>query len=98
MSQIQAVGWFFYKDEAQYNEFLSVFTDANRLPTTFSRWEQLTNKGIQEHESSGVIVVRAYAESTTEFIEFCRHHSLSLDAKGRTRFASFKAAQQLARK
>lgn len=97
MTQIQAVGWFCYKDENQYNEFLSVFTDIHKLPATFSRWKELTEKGVKQAESAGMIVIRAYAESTAEFIEFCRHHSKGIDAEGRKHFANVKAIEHLRR-
>ncbi|AJJ71520.1 cytochrome c family protein [Yersinia pseudotuberculosis] len=91
MSQIRVVGWFCYKDENQYNEFLSVFTDAGKVPFPFGKWKQLTEKGIQETERSGVIVIRAYAESAEEFTAWCRVHQCGIDAKGRTGFANAKA-------
>ncbi|EJI4858943.1 hypothetical protein RTS15_003347 [Salmonella enterica] len=98
MSQIQAAGWFCYKDENQYNELKSIFTDAHKLPVTFSRWKELTDKGIHEAESGGMVIVRAYAESTDEFVSFCRHHGKSLSAEGRKHFANFKAAEYLRRR
>ncbi|CNK92529.1 Uncharacterised protein [Yersinia pseudotuberculosis] len=91
MSQIQAVGWFCYKDENQYNEFMSIFTDTDKVLRPFSKWKQLTEKGIQEVERSGMIVIRAYAESAEEFTAWCRVHQCGVDAKGRAGFANAKA-------
>lgn len=97
MSKIQAVGWFCYKDENQFNEFLSVFTDADKVPQPFSRWKQLTEKGIKETERDGVIVIRAYAESAEEFTTWCRVNQRGLSAEGRTGFANAKAVKDLLR-
>lgn len=97
MSKIQAVGWFCYKDENQYNEFLSVFTDTDKIPFPFSKWKQLTEKGIQEAERNGVIVIRAYAESAEEFTTWCRINQRGFSAEGRTGFANAKAAKEYLR-
>ncbi|EGG3068493.1 hypothetical protein MOR33_002739 [Salmonella enterica] len=92
---IKVVGWFCYKDENQYNELLSIFTDAHTLPPTFSRWKQITEKGIQHEESKGVIIVRAYVDSAEQFITFCRHFRRGVNADGRKYFANFKAAEYI---
>lgn len=47
MSQIQAVGWFCYKDENQYNEFMLIFTDTDKVVRPFSKWKQLTEKAFK---------------------------------------------------
>ncbi|MDC9607246.1 hypothetical protein [Xenorhabdus griffiniae] len=93
--QVEATGVFCYKDESQYHEFLNIFTDAQGFPATFEEWEQLNEKLIQKTESSGVIVVRAYAESTNSFVDFCRRHEKGVNSEGRRYFASAKAADYL---
>ncbi|EAT0258384.1 hypothetical protein G6S35_003089 [Salmonella enterica] len=95
---VKIAGWFCYKDENQYSEFLSIFTDAHTLPSTFSRWKQLTEKGIHNMESKGVIIVRAYADSTEQFTAFCRHFRKGINAEGRKYFANFKAAEYIRRR
>jgi len=95
MTQKQAVAWFVYKDENQYNEFLSVFTDARKLPSTFAGWERQAEHGIQHLEKNGVVVIRVHAETTGEFIAWCLANDRGIDASGRKGFAFFKAAEHL---
>ncbi|PHM23279.1 hypothetical protein [Xenorhabdus budapestensis] len=93
--QQKAVAFFCYKDESQYNEFLKIFTDVEKLPATFERWKHFNEKGIHEMESEGVIPIRVYPESTIIFIDFCRIHGKELDAKGRIHFANTRAREYL---
>lgn len=87
----KVAGVFCYKDESQYNELLTIFTDAHNLPATFDKWEQLNDKAVKTAESSGVIAIRVYTESAEAFVEFCRLHGKGLNAEGRLHFANLKA-------
>ncbi|CAK8739303.1 hypothetical protein SODG_004720 [Sodalis praecaptivus] len=89
----KAIGWFCYKNENQYNEFLSVFTDAHCLPATFDAWQRNTEIVIQILENQGIVVYRAYAESTDEFISCCREFGWVADSKARDYFAFLKSQQ-----
>ncbi|PHM49084.1 hypothetical protein [Xenorhabdus sp. KK7.4] len=93
--QQKAVAFFCYKNESQYNEFLNILTDVEKLPATFEQWKQSNEKGIHEMESRGVIAIRVYAESTVSFIDFCRHHGKGINAEGRIHFANVKASEYL---
>ena len=84
---------FCYRDENQFNEFLSVFTDAHALPVTFEVWQRDTEITIQVLQNQGVVVYRAYPASKEEFIEFCRVFGYIADNKARFNFASFKSQQ-----
>ncbi len=98
MSVEQAIAWFCYKDENQFNELKSVFLDADKLPATFDRWEKLTEHGISIQEAQGTLVIKTYPESADDFITFCRHHGKSLSSEGRIHFANIKAAEYLRRR
>ncbi|WP_406706829.1 hypothetical protein [Sodalis sp.] len=87
----KAIGWFCYKNENQYNEFLSVFTDAHCLPASFEGWQRNAEISIQLMEYQGIVVTRVYAESTDEFIRCCQEYEWSIDAEGRKNFAFLKS-------
>jgi predicted nuclease with RNAse H fold len=88
-----SVGWFCYKSQEQYSEFLKIFTDTNVLPRDFTSWKNLADKDIEHAENHGINVIRVYPESAEEFATWCQIHKSGINAEGRTGFASFKASK-----
>lgn len=89
----KAIPMFCYRDENQYEEFLSVFADARALPVTFEAWKRNAEITIQVLLHQGIVVNRAYADSKEEFIEFCRIFGYVPDSKARFNFAFLKSQQ-----
>lgn len=92
MGYVRAYAIFCYLSEEQYNEFRSIFTDADKLPATFEEWKQLTKQLVKKLEGEDVIIFYRYADTTQDFIDFCRHHEIDVNAKGRNRFAELAVA------
>lgn len=91
---VQAVGIFWFRDALQYHEYKKIFTDADVLSDSYTGWKKDAEKLIKRVERNGQRVIKAEAE-TAEFITWCVEHDVSIDAKGRMQFASFKAHQLL---
>ncbi|EEQ4682682.1 TPA: hypothetical protein ACHIDC_004269 [Escherichia coli] len=92
--KVQAVGLFWFRDAIQYHELKKILTDADALPDSYTEWKYNAEKLIKRLERGGQRVIKAEAD-TAEFIDWCTSEGIGLNAEGRTRFASFKAYQNL---
>lgn len=92
--KVQAVGIFWFRDALQYHEYKKIFTDADVLADSYTGWKRDAEKLFKRIERNGQRVIKAEAE-TAEFITWCADHGVGLNAEGRSKFASFKARQQL---
>ena len=91
--QVEVVGQLWFRNAAQYAEYLAIFEDANRLPATFSRWHKLATHAREDALRSGKVAIQVYA-SVDEFLAFCRSKKIGLDAAARIDFATFKAFEK----
>lgn len=91
--QISAVGMLWFRNAAQYAEYLSIFEDAHVMPATYSSWQKRATQMYEGLMRSGHVAVKVQA-SPEEFRAWCAAHGHGLNASGRMGFASFKAAEK----
>lgn len=92
--QVQATGILWFKDAEQYHEYKKVFTDSGVLSPSYTGWRKQADKLVKQFERQGNRLIKVEAE-VSEFLAWCRGNNTTVDAEGRSKFASFKAHQQL---
>ena len=90
--KIEVVGMFWIRNESEFLEFKSLFTDSARLPSSYARWLVVANQGIEELLRAGNVVVKAEA-TPDEFATWARVRGLDVDARGRIAFSNEKALE-----
>jgi hypothetical protein len=91
--QVEVIGQLWFRNAAQYADYLAVFEDADRLPATFSRWHKLATQAREDLLRSGKVAVQVYA-SVDEFVAYCGSRKVRLDAAARIDFAAVKAIEK----
>ncbi|SEJ53118.1 hypothetical protein SAMN04244572_04365 [Azotobacter beijerinckii] len=92
--QVTAVGMLWFRNAAQYAEYLALFEDAHVLPKTFSRWHKLATDMYESQIRKGMVVVKAEA-TPDEFRAWCSANGHRFNAEGRMKFGAFKAYEKL---
>lgn len=80
---IRAMVW--YKEE-HYQELLSLFDDAELLPTSFQDWLIRAEEKKAELEANGDQVIKVFIDPET-FPEWCAQKKLAKDANARSQLA-----------
>ncbi|WP_323158262.1 hypothetical protein [Pseudomonas viridiflava] len=91
--EIKAVGILWFKNSAQYAEYLAIFDDASVMAPTYAKWKKRGNEVYEAALRSGQEVIKVYA-SADEFKTWCIAHKKGLNAEGRMNFAAFKAGEK----
>lgn len=86
---VQALGMVWYR-ESDYEELLTLFTDAEKLPRSFLQWQDMAEQGRKRYVRQGVFVVKAYIDPRT-FPAWCEANGCGLDANGRMKFGNAEA-------
>ena len=87
---LQAMVWYRSED---WQELLTIFDDADRLPRSFSDWEKLAEAKKDEVEAMGCRVIKVYIDPTT-FPQWCQDNNCAMDAAARTQLAIQMAQAQ----
>lgn len=80
---LQALVW--YKEE-HYTELLTLFADAEQLPSTYEHWLTRATEKKEEVEAAGDQVIKVFIDPKT-FPEWCRKKGLPMDANSRSQLA-----------
>lgn len=80
---LQALVW--YRKE-HWQELRDLFTDTNRLPTTFEQWEKMAEENLAKIKAEGDIPVKVFVEPD-KFMQWCTMKKMQPDAEARTTFA-----------
>lgn len=91
---ISAVGMLWFKNTAQYTEYLAIFEDAEVMSPTFAKWQKRATEIYENAVRSGASVIKVHA-SPDEFKAWCISNTKGLNSEGRTAFAAFKAGEKL---
>ncbi len=81
------IAWYLEQD---YPAILRLMADADKLPATFSRWQQIAEQTERRCRTEGRVVIRAVIDPAT-FPEWCARHDLQVDARARNAFAAEQA-------
>jgi hypothetical protein len=93
MAPITIVGMCWYTRE-DFPRIREIMTDDDNLHDTFDEWQAAAELGERNLQSQGHRVVRTVVKPN-EFLAWCRERNLQPNARGRTEFANFFAAQQI---
>lgn len=97
MSQsVQATGMFWYRNAREYDAFLKLFSDAARLPPSYSSWKRQAEEHYTRLLRGGHLIVKAEA-SPDEFVAWAERTGHDVNAEGRMAFANLKAFEYLAK-
>jgi len=91
-TQVQAVGIAWFRDSESYQKALSIFNDADNLPSSYGEWLLKTKQLYKVVKRSGKIPVKAEIDPDT-FPEWCRDRGLNIDADARMEFANSTALE-----
>jgi hypothetical protein len=86
---VAGVAWYARED---YAALLSIFEDADTLPTTYDEWLAKAEELEGEFKARGYHVVRALIDPKT-FPSWCAARGLKLNANARTNFGNEKARE-----
>jgi hypothetical protein len=89
--RISAVGIPWYRRD-QWDQCVAIMADREKLPRTYSEWLHRAQQVVETVKRQGQVPVRAYIDPAT-FPEWCRAHSLHIDAQARTDYAAPVARQ-----
>lgn len=89
--KVQIIGMVWYKEQ-DYLPLRDIFTDRDKLPTTYSKWLEKANNGFNHFTSKGNIVIKAHIDPKT-FPKWCSDRGHSINATGRNEFANFIALE-----
>ena len=87
---IQAMVW--YREE-HWETLKTLFTDADRLPKTYSDWLQRAEQMKNQVQAAGDIVIKVFIDPET-FPVWCKKKGLSMDAEARSQLAIEVAQSQ----
>lgn len=79
----------FYENETQYQEYLSIFEDADKLPDTFEKWSVMAESQYQSCIKNGMNMMRIHA-SPREFSAWCTENKFPCNSRARMLFAASK--------
>ena len=94
--KVTAVGMVWYKRE-DYQKFLSILDDAQKLPPSFDEWLKSAEKGFQHLKAQGREVEKVHLDSDT-FPEWCKSRGVIPDANARMLYANGFVAEKYLRK
>jgi hypothetical protein len=81
-----AVGAFWIKEE-DYPALLKIFTDATKMPPTWTEWLKMAEEMEQGLKAYGHVVMRVLIDPST-FPDWCAAHGTSPNGEGRKRFVA----------
>lgn len=87
---IQAMVW--YREE-HWETLKTLFTDADRLPRTYSDWLQRAEQMKDQVQAAGDIVIKVFIDPET-FPAWCEKKGLPMDAEARSQLAIEVAQSQ----
>ncbi|WP_051414839.1 hypothetical protein [Pseudomonas sp. QTF5] len=91
---ISAVGMLWFRNTAQYAEYIAIFEDSTVMPTSYSKWQKRATEMYENILRKGGVVIKVHA-SPDEFRAWCVSNGKGLNADGRMGFAAFKAAEKI---
>lgn len=91
---VSATGMLWFRNAAQYAEYLVLFEDSHVLPRSFSSWQRKATNGYEGLLRQGHVVVKVHA-APEEFQAWCAANGHRLNAAGRIAFAAFKAFEKV---
>ncbi len=80
---IQAMVW--YKEE-DWEELLTIFSDAHLLPKTYADWLEKAEEAFETIQKGGDTVLKVFIDPVT-FQEWCTEKGKKTDAEARTQLA-----------
>lgn len=92
--KVSATGMLWFRNAAQFAEFLAIFEDAAVLPKSYSQWHKRATELYENLLRQGHVVIKAQA-SPDEFRAWCDANGYLLNAEGRMAFSSSKAAEKI---
>lgn len=93
-NQVSNVGFFWYRDAAQYAQFLLIYEDRDTLHDTHALWHKQAMRGMKQYERRGFVTHKVY--TTPEGLtEWCRANGLPLDKTSRSAFANEKLTEAM---
>ncbi len=81
--ELQVMVWY---NEEDWQAYLSLFDDAQLLPSNYHDWLERAEKKVREVESAGILVVKVTID-TLLFPRWCKEKGRKMDAASRTTFA-----------
>ncbi|CAA2108232.1 hypothetical protein [Variovorax paradoxus] len=89
--QVQIVGFPWFTRET-FPVLRAMCEDGNKLHRTYDEWLRAAETGSKSFEAKGCKVFRVNLDPE-QFPKWCKAQGLKLDSNGRSRYASFVAAQ-----
>lgn len=81
------IGIAWYKEE-EWEKMKAVWADSEIFEDSFKEWEEMATKTLDEIKANGLAVTKVFFIKTDEFIDWCKIHSLPLDAASRSKYVS----------
>ncbi len=83
MSYVVGIAW--YKDEHTYRKTLETFIDSKNMPSTYSEWQSIVGRQIEEVKRTGNAAIRVDIDPD-EVARWCASHGFRIDTQGRIAF------------
>jgi hypothetical protein len=88
-----AIGVTWYRNRADYDRLMGMFTDRDVLPDTYEEWLKTAQDALSVLTLQGINVVKAYFDPDT-FPDWCKANGHKMDADARAEYGSAYAALQ----
>ena len=89
---VSGFGMAWYRRE-DYDRLLSIFEDADNLPTTYDKWLASAEKGLKHLKGQGIFTVKVIIDPD-QFPGWCSANGYKINSDARKRFASIEAVRQ----
>lgn len=78
------IAWY---EEEEWKKMKAASADSEIFEDSFKEWEEMATKTLVEIKANGIAVTKVFIK-TDEFIDWCKIHSLPLDAASRSKYVS----------